>query len=38
MSKIIYKIENTLDSVEFKDILIRSKLAERKPVDDFDRI
>lgn len=38
MSRIVYKVENTLDPVEFKDILIRSKLAERRPVDDFDRI
>lgn len=38
MSEIIYNIESTLDPSEFKDVLVRSTLAERRPVDDFDRI
>ena len=38
MSRIVYKVESTLDPVEFKDILIRSTLVERRPVNDFDRI
>jgi len=38
MSEIDYKVENSLDPAEFKDVLIRSTLAERRPVDDFDRI
>jgi predicted N-acetyltransferase YhbS len=38
MSRIVYKVESTLDPLEFKDILIRSTLVERRPVSDFDRI
>jgi predicted N-acetyltransferase YhbS len=38
MSEIIYKVEQTLDPSEFIDILIRSTLAERRPVDDLERI
>lgn len=38
MSEITYRTEQTLDQVEFIDILIRSTLAERRPVDDFTRI
>ena len=38
MSEITYRTEQTLDPVEFIDILIRSTLAERRPVDDFTRI
>lgn len=38
MIEIDYKVENSLDPSEFKDILIRSTLAERRPVNDFDRI
>ena len=38
MSRIVYKVESTLDPVEFKDVLVRSTLAERRPVNDFDRI
>jgi len=38
MSEIYYKVENPLDPIEFKDILERSTLAERRPVHDFDRI
>ena len=38
MLEIYYKVENPLDPAEFKDVLVRSTLAERRPVDDFDRI
>jgi len=38
MSEFVFKVENSLDHVEFKDVLVRSTLAERRPVDDFDRI
>lgn len=38
MSEIIYKVESTLDPTEFIDVLIRSTLSERRPVDDFERI
>ena len=38
MSEIIYKIENVLDPSEFRNVLINSTLAERRPVDDFERI
>jgi predicted N-acetyltransferase YhbS len=36
--EIIYKIEKELDPSEFIDILKRSKLGERRPVSDFERI
>jgi predicted N-acetyltransferase YhbS len=35
---IIYKVEQTLDPSEFIDVLNRSTLGERRPVDDFSRI
>lgn len=35
---ITYQIEHSLSPAEFKDILIKSTLGERRPVDDFDRI
>ena len=35
---VIYKVENYLDPSEFIDVLNRSTLAERRPVDDFERI
>jgi len=38
MSQFTYGIESDLNPREFKDILVRSTLAERRPVDDFDRI
>lgn len=38
MSDIIYKVESTLDPSEFIDVLIRSTLSERRPVDDSERI
>jgi predicted N-acetyltransferase YhbS len=33
-----YKTENNLDPKEFQDVLIKSTLGERRPIDDFDRI
>jgi hypothetical protein len=38
MGNIVCKVESILDTVEFKDVLIRSKLEERRPVADLDRI
>jgi predicted N-acetyltransferase YhbS len=38
MSEIIYKVESTLDPSEFIDVLVRSTLSERRPIDDIDRI
>jgi len=38
MSRIIYKVESSIDPAEFKNVLIRSTLGERRPVDDFERI
>ena len=35
---VIYKVENNLDPSEFIDVLNRSTLGERRPVDDFSRI
>ena len=35
---VIYKVENNLDPYEFIDVLNRSTLGERRPVDDFKRI
>lgn len=35
---VIYKVEQNLDPSEFVDILNRSSLGERRPVDDFSRI
>ena len=36
--KITYQIENDLSAVEFIDVLKRSTLAERRPIDDPERI
>jgi GNAT superfamily N-acetyltransferase len=36
--KIIYTVESSLDPVEFIDVLKRSTLGERRPIDDFERI
>ena len=36
--KIIYKVEKNLDPLEFIDVLNRSTLGERRPVNDFERI
>lgn len=33
-----YQIENNLSPKEFKDLLIKSTLGERRPVEDFERI
>ena len=38
MNNIIYQVEDTLDPSEFIDVLNRSTLGERRPVDDFKRI
>jgi predicted N-acetyltransferase YhbS len=38
MINIIYKVEEALDPSKFIDILNRSTLGERRPVDDFNRI
>ncbi len=35
---ISYSIENDLSPEEFKSVLIRSTLGERRPVDNFERI
>jgi len=33
-----FQIENNLSPEEFKDLLIKSTLGERRPVEDFERI
>ena len=38
MTDITYKVENNLEPVEFIDVLNRSTLGERRPVNDFNRI
>ena len=38
MNEIIYTVERKLDSNEFIDVLIRSTLSERRPVNNLDRI
>jgi len=35
---IVYNVENDLSPEEFRDVLINSTLAERRPVEDFERI
>ncbi len=35
---ISYQVENDLSPIEFRDLLIKSTLGERRPVDDFDRV
>jgi ribosomal protein S18 acetylase RimI-like enzyme len=35
---IIYQVENDLSPIEFRDLLIRSTLGERRPIDDMARI
>lgn len=35
---ITYQIENNLSPVEFRDLLIKSTLGERRPVNEMDRI
>lgn len=38
MSEIIYTVEKSLDVSEFIEVLKKSKLAERRPMDDEQRI
>ena len=38
MSEIIIKKEDTPDPGEFREVLIKSTLGQRRPVDDFERI
>lgn len=38
MDKVVYRVENRLDPDEFLDVLRRSGLASRRPVDEPDRI
>lgn len=38
MSTIIYGLEPELSAAEFADVLIRSTLGERRPVDDAERL
>jgi predicted N-acetyltransferase YhbS len=38
MSEIIYTVEKSLDVSEFIEVLKKSKLAERRPIDDEQRI
>lgn len=33
-----YQIEKNLSPIEFKELLIKSTLGERRPIDDFERI
>lgn len=33
-----YQIENNISPEEFKELLIKSTLGERRPIDDFNRI
>lgn len=33
-----YQIENDLSAEEFKNLLIKSTLGERRPIDDFERV
>lgn len=36
--KIIYQVEKDLSVAEFRDVLVRSTLGERRPIDDNDRL
>jgi ribosomal protein S18 acetylase RimI-like enzyme len=36
--QITYQVENNLSVAEFRDILVRSTLGERRPIDDNDRL
>jgi ribosomal protein S18 acetylase RimI-like enzyme len=36
--KITYQVENNLSVAEFRDILVRSTLGERRPIDDYDKL
>ncbi|MEX6725847.1 GNAT family N-acetyltransferase [Parapedomonas caeni] len=35
---VVYALEPDLAAADFRDILVRSTLAERRPVDDLDRL
>lgn len=35
---ITYQVENNISPSEFKDLLIKSTLGERRPINDFERI
>jgi ribosomal protein S18 acetylase RimI-like enzyme len=36
--EITYQVENNLSVAEFRDVLVRSTLGERRPIDDQDRL
>jgi ribosomal protein S18 acetylase RimI-like enzyme len=36
--EIVYQVENNLSVAEFRDVLVRSTLGERRPIDDNDRL
>jgi ribosomal protein S18 acetylase RimI-like enzyme len=36
--QITYQVENNLSVAEFRDVLVRSTLGERRPIDDNDRL
>ena len=36
--EITYQVEKDLSVAEFRDILVRSTLGERRPIDDYDRL
>jgi len=38
MTNIVYEVESNLDTYEFIDVLNKSTLGERRPVDDLSRI
>ena len=38
MSEIIYNIEKSLDPSEFRDVLVKSTFAAKRPVDNLERI
>jgi ribosomal protein S18 acetylase RimI-like enzyme len=38
MTPIKYQREPTLDSIEFRDVLVASSLGERRPIDDLARL
>ncbi|RXP56144.1 GNAT family N-acetyltransferase [Lutibacter sp. HS1-25] len=35
---IAYQVENNISASEFKQLLVKSTLGERRPIDDFERI
>ena len=38
MDELIYTVEKSLDTAEFIEVLVNSSLAERRPIDDEQRI